>query len=373
MSEPTKVTYLLGAGASANALPIINELPSRLKEFRFLLFERCDKGYDSFISSEKFQTNIQSIARKIIVEIDWVLEELMHHSTIDTLAKRLYLISSRHQDLIRLKKVLYTYFLFEQGYNDSEIRKGFQKEVPDKRYDSFIATYISSVIDSLKIPGNIKVVTWNYDIQFDIAFSKYLTDSNIDNVSAKVQILPSLSNSDALFDYEKFGILHLNGVINSVFEWQITNDLRDDFDSREIVKTDYLSKLCITFANLNEEKLRFLTYSWEDPQVFPYTIQEKSIIKSTAIEIFKRTDILVIIGYSFPVFNRETDRELMKNLNKNVRHVYIQDTKDKVEDIKNIFVNSFAGDIELPKSKLSRRVSTVNYINQFHVPPEIII
>lgn len=365
------ITYLLGAGASANALPVINELPSRLQEFRNLLFERCDKGYESFITSEKFKPDIQVIARKIISEIDWVLVELMSHSTIDTLAKRLYLISNRHDDLIRLKKVLYTYFLFEQGYNDSFIRGEIKKEIPDKRYDSFIATYISPNVDELKIPGNLKIITWNYDIQFDIAFSKYLIEPVIDDVKKRVQILPDLSIKDTLFDFEKFGVLHLNGIIKGVFDWEITNDLRGDFDTIEIIKTSYLSKLCITFHELSHEILSYLTYSWEDPNQFQVTIPEKNNLISISRKIFNQTDILVVIGYSFPIFNRSVDRDLMRNLNSQIRRIYIQDTKENVEEVTNVFFNAFGIDIQVDKGRLQNIISPVSYTNQFHIPPEM--
>lgn len=365
------VTYLLGAGASAHALPVINELPSRLSLFKSLIEQRCRYPNELDLYIEKFKPDIERFALLLISDIEWVLEELMSHSTIDTLAKRLYLISSRHDDLIKLKKVLYIYFLFEQGYNDSDIRKGIRKEVPDKRYDSLIATYISPIIDKLEIPGNIKIVTWNYDIQFDIAFAKYLVDGSLDKVQEILQVLPSLSGQTNPFEYEKFAIIHLNGIINGLFEWQITNDFHIDLDDTDFLKNIFLSKLCVSYKQLQKENLSYLTYSWEDPEIFPNTIREKNNLKAISAEIFKKTDILVVIGYSFPIFNRSVDKELMGNLRHNVKQIYIQDTKENVEDVKNIFINSFSEEIGLVKGQLSNIISTVNYTNQFHIPPEM--
>lgn len=371
MNARPNVTYLLGAGASANALPVINELPGRLGLFKDLLLERIYDENEPPTPIYQFDTKIAKIASLLVFEIEWVLEELVSHSTIDTLAKRFYLISSRHGDLERLKKVLYIYFLFEQGYNSTEIRTGIKKEVPDKRYDSLIATYISPVIDKLEIPGNIKIVTWNYDIQFDLAYSKYLPSTPLENVREKIQIFPNSSTNNCSFDHQKFGIVHLNGIINGVFDWKITSDLSYDFDSTDIEIREFLSKLCESFNNLRKEELSYLTYSWEDPQNFPNTIQEKNNLKEIAAEIFKNTHILVVIGYSFPIFNRGVDKELMKNLRTNIQQIYIQDTKENVDDIKNIFINSFSREINLVKGELSRLISTVNYTNQFHIPPEM--
>jgi len=371
MKSIPNITYLLGAGASANALPVINELPARLNLLKTLLSERCDYEVQSYTNTKKFNNEIKNISITLIEEIKWVLEELKSHSTIDTLAKRFYLISSRHPDLIRLKKVLYIYFLFEQGYDDTDIRKEIRKEVPDKRYDSFIATYISPKIDKLEIPGNIKIVTWNYDFQFDLAFSKYLTDTSIDKVKEMIQVYPNLSGQYNTFDYSKFGIVHLNGIVNGVLDWEVTSDLRYDFDYIDDTKERFLNKLCASFHNLSKEELRYLTYSWEDPQEFSITIKDKNNLKQIANKIFSETDVLVIIGYSFSIFNRTIDNELMRSIKGDIRRIYIQDTKENVEDVKNIFIDSFSNAIGLFKGRLPNIVSTVNYTNQFYIPPEM--
>ncbi|OYZ00984.1 MAG: hypothetical protein B7Y37_08795 [Sphingobacteriia bacterium 28-36-52] len=371
MRNIPNVTYLLGAGASANALPVINELPSRLKIFKKLLEDRCVDEHQSLFLLELFNPEIKSIARELISDIEWALQELLSHSTIDTLAKRLYLISSRHNDLERLKRLLYIYFLFEQGYNDTNIRESTIKEAPDKRYDSFIATYISPKIDKLEMPGNIKIVTWNYDIQMELAFSKYLAVTDLDRVQERLQIFPNSLRSIDSFDEKSFGIVHLNGIINGVLGWNFSDDFRVDFYGLDQSKKGYLEIICQIYKKLEKEHLRYLTYSWEDPQEFSITFKEKNNLKGIASKIFANTDILVVVGYSFPIFNRSVDKELMRNLKKEIQHIYIQDTKDNVEDIKNIFINSFSDSIGLVKGRLPNIISTVNYTNQFHIPAEM--
>ena len=48
-------------------------------------------------------------------------------------------------------------------------------------------------------------------------------------------------------------------------------------------------------------------YSWENNPVFDN-------IRTNALKATKETDILIIIGYSFPTFNRNIDKSILKNM-----------------------------------------------------------
>ena len=54
-----------------------------------------------------------------------------------------------------------------------------------------------------------------------------------------------------------------------------------------------------------------------------------------AKQIISETDILVVIGYSFPYFNRDVDRSIFKALEGRGRTVYIQTTDNTFESVKN--------------------------------------
>jgi len=41
---------------------------------------------------------------------------------------------------------------------------------PDYRYDSFFASILN---DLQSFPENIKILSWNYDLQFEISFAEY--------------------------------------------------------------------------------------------------------------------------------------------------------------------------------------------------------
>jgi hypothetical protein len=55
---------------------------------------------------------------------------------------------------------------------------------------------------------------------------------------------------------------------------------------------------------------------------------KKSRLK--AIEIMNATQILVVVGYSFPTFNRKMDKELLKDYPK-FKKIILQNTKDNID------------------------------------------
>ncbi len=61
-----------------------------------------------------------------------------------------------------------------------------------------------------------------------------------------------------------------------------------------------------------------LSFAWEDYEFNAPKITDKAIVAT------KDTEILVIIGYSFPFFNREIDRKIIGEM-KSLRKVYFQD------------------------------------------------
>lgn len=65
-----------------------------------------------------------------------------------------------------------------------------------------------------------------------------------------------------------------------------------------------------------------LSFAWESD------IDTETSIMTHALNRTKDTDILVVIGYSFPYFNREIDGKIIDNM-KRLRKVYIQDPKSE--------------------------------------------
>jgi hypothetical protein len=76
------------------------------------------------------------------------------------------------------------------------------------------------------------------------------------------------------------------------------------------------------FYGRNSKSKPLITFAWEKDSE-----TKKSLINSYEIakEIIKDTTILVIIGYSFPFYNREVDNMIFDVLKPSLKKIYYQD------------------------------------------------
>ena len=357
----TDVVYLMGAGASygkrtkedlshkveiingdtksvrhiycANiieGMPLIIEIPQRILYICDLI-RNSDSTPDLYITTAKTQPSIESTKDLLVKDLMWLYDGAIKHATIDTFAKKLFL-TERVEEYNKLKKLLAIYFIIEQVINK-----------PDSRYDTFLANILTP---NLKIPDRIKILTWNYDSQFEIAFNEY----------RKTIISPKDIGCYSLYDNEiteSPAIFKVNGTA-SFNNW---NSLANFRSNHKLNKT-ILDK--IIYAYKDNESL--LSFAWE-------TSKKKSddipTIR-TAIEQIKEARILVVVGYTFPFFNRVVDKSLISSMDY-LNKIYIQDPRAN-EVMQNI-------DAVLPvhKKKPYEPVSIIPITNcdQFYLPPEL--
>src|SRR5262249_16596037 len=123
--------------------------------------------------------------------------ECEKHSTIDVYAKYLYL-TRKFRELGHVNILIAIGILY------------FQKnEKVDLRYDNFWASLLEDVIP----PDNIKIISWNYDTQVEIAFQKFSDRKDIIESQAFLNLFPSNSYSSK-DDYRRstgFAMVKLNG------------------------------------------------------------------------------------------------------------------------------------------------------------------
>src|SRR5437016_3093936 len=100
-----KVTYLFGAGASRGAVPIVNEIPSRLVNFKNALVntngltDNLAKGRDLLI--KEIEETLSAIVRIEQTDKGPIYHPLQ--ASIDTYAKKLFIIDREKYE--RLKAV----------------------------------------------------------------------------------------------------------------------------------------------------------------------------------------------------------------------------------------------------------------------------
>lgn len=335
----SKITYMFGAGASRNALPTVKEIPSRLKNLiNFLNKEKLqlsteetfkDTGLENLESKKFYQ-------KELINDLQWLLDISSKHASVDTFARKLSIIGDS-KNLKKLKVVLSVFFTFEQIIKQ-----------PDERYDSFFASLYN---ENGELPENIRILSWNYDSQFELSYLQYSRSRDISMIQSALNINHKYGNNH---ERDRFGIYKLNG----------TTGLRR-YNGYEYVHYGYTKSLNVEIdINIVNEIIKSYTvgiFSRNIKSVFSFAWEtesyEKSIIKM-AREATEDSIALVVIGYSFPIFNRNTDREIIGAM-KNLKRVYFQapDAEILIERFKAIKNDIKEKDIELiPKYDLEQFV-----------------
>lgn len=338
-----EVTYLLGAGASANRIPIVKNIDESLKrviiDFQQLRnLNPIDGHSDIYLSDQDSVNNIP----RILADLEWMRDNNEAHSSIDTFAKKLFL--TRDTDLGRLKLVLSFYLTYLQIINK-----------PDKRYDNFWASILK--INKL-LPKKIKILSWNYDFQLE---QSYINMTGLQNLSSAQQWLNFLNHErgTGFFEDEGFGIVKLNGSAKIKYP-DLNHKLYffdGDYNSN---KRSDLQQLINRYVRARDllENTSLISFAWET---------NVQAIKTTLTDFLAKTEVLAVIGYSFPFFNREIDIELFK-LMKNLQKIYIQDTDPKgiKERIAEII------DIETTSDEFIIDKAILNYnVDQFVFPKEL--
>jgi hypothetical protein len=336
LSEP-KFTYLFGAGASANALPTIYGLKDRIKALHNLIRNVCDFGEEK-TNMPGYDFKLYEAKDYLLIMLNELYEICESYTTIDTYAKQLS-ISHKHEQLERISFALSVYFSIDQKISNK-----------DRRYETF---FISLLEDSIyNFPKNIKFLSWNYDLQMEYAYEKITESKRFLNS-------PPFFNRPNNLTFDDFSSIKINGscAMRGKSEGRYTSIVDAALDK-------YLKNSDLNFI-LNYAYIHFkLGHEIFDryPNLnFAWYNEEKNLNKWK--EIHKLTDILVVIGYSFPFFNRHVDREIIREM-VNLKKIYIQDINP--DNIISRFLSV------LPDyKKQGIEIIPINNVEEFFLPPEL--
>jgi hypothetical protein len=380
------ITYLLGAGASANAIQPVNGMKESLAQTvqqlnNYIRPHVNDVAFQQFPS--RLQENIGAL-QHIRDDFEWMLYEARYHETFDTLAKEFYL-KSEIISLIRLKKALIFYFTIKQlcvlRANSLHNEPSSIDQIFDKRYDSLFAAIAKKDGSGIQLPANIKILTWNYDLQPELALKRYMPEK-IHLLKERFQIHPHYNSFDrpsgGLVDPNSFGMVKLNG---NAF-WDNPDNTGEKHKETLFDKHYGTNQPLNVLADLaahhqalsvNNEALMsqaagYFNFAWENDKNFAQKHVGYINNIEEAEKIAAYTHVLVVIGYSFPNFNREIDKRLFEKM-RNLKKIYIQDPN--ANKIKNIMENAFqlfqngAGAIREVNFQLEAET------NQFVIPYEL--
>lgn len=308
-------SYLLGAGASANIIPTVKKFPNALDEFSTFVRQAMN---DSFNEDEI------EIRDSFLLDLFELVAEANKHASIDTYAKKLFL-TDQQDKLKKLKALLDTFLTAFQMANEL-----------DMRYDAFLATLLNSNNAELKLPANINILSWNYDFQFERALSNFLLSKDISSIEDKFKFIP---NQKSDFDLKsEFSLIKLNGssgalIDNKGFKRKDFLNLQPILNYQEIpeaghIETSRIYRRVIINYNImlkQPKNISSIMFAWEKNNI-------TNKVRNYAINKTKKTDILIVIGYSFPTFNREIDKNILNNM-ENLKKIVIQAPINDIESI----------------------------------------
>lgn len=298
------------------------------------------------------------------------------YGTVDIYAKKLELNESPEQNKLKLainaffciwNKVHRSFKINEREDGKSTMSwpsrsdkqlKAHEFEFIDRRYISLMSSILERK-DGIRIKDNIRFITWNYDLQIERAYNEFLKTPLTYQELANG--LPFSLTSDVAMS----PVIHLNGYHGYYFDSkfkehsildELSSPLPSMFNSAADSISWIISKLGGYRNQLNDDgslnlgyNNQFLqtdshmAYAWEQKQSIeakkPNEIQKMHAkMLESAFKIMQNTDILVIIGYSFPTFNKEVDQHLLSQ--SRATKIIYQDPNASEELIKSYFVKS---------------------------------
>ena len=343
------LTYFLGAGASYNALPIVNQIPDRLS-----YLSRYIKDF-----RDKLDFEIE-VVDKYLKKINELIGKLRVYTSVDNYAHWLY-DNKDYDRLSDVKMILSGLFLFEQMQVDSSrIRLNMRESDPDfkdqgrviNRVDGRYYTFMNDFMGARSLKGNLNVLSWNYDIQMELA------------AQGQNSILLAMQYLNVFPPYRRYkynddqpSLIKINGTAGSFID--SSNRLFAAWD-RDVEPIIVLNEI-INMQKLQDNR-RFsgvnngLTFSFEANK----PITEEAILR--AKRIMSETEILVIIGYSFDKGNWRVDQRIFEQTD-NIKKAYIQCVEED-------FLSIITDKLPVVAPGLLDKLEYKSNLSEFFVPPE---
>ena len=346
-----KITYILGAGASFNAFPLVKDVGEKLGLANALydLGNEESLYLDEDIDIYTLLVNIGSKSNQF--------------GNVDSYAK--YLYHTRQKEELKKLKLALTYFFVSQQIENTN-------RVDDWRYRNFITSLMT---EEDNFPSNVKILNWNYDYllikackMYDyVTESFHETKESFVHQPSSIKYFPAHGNNFQIKNPQyidnSFSIVHLNGICG-FYETENTfssifNDISLKGYNEEKIMTSEMFKN--RFIELYGNESHLMTFAWEKRSK-----EHKALLNSYNIaqEIIKDTTILVVIGYSFPFYNREVDNTMMDIMRPTLKKIYYQDPEVNGD----FLINRYSLNDYKPRLV---PVEHVKYTDQFYVPVEL--
>lgn len=342
----SKTIYYIGAGASygrreketgkiLEGIPVVAEIPSEMDAFRDFI-ANAEIPDDETVFQNLYRTSplyIESDKLGMLDDIDSLIEGVKKHVTIDTFARKLYLTGEINR-FEKLKRVLCAFFIWEQLDKN-----------PDNRYDTFLANVLEE--KTLFLPSEISIISWNYDSQIETAYQSYQNKRRLPVFEKNYQNgWPPLPDCGRIFK--------VNGTATFVDESSVRLIKEDSNASPAIQLILFYHSTMVDTSELGVQYKTHLSFAWEDSP-------NRGNMRTSIMMTTRDTEQVVVIGYSFPFFNREVDREIFRGMPR-LKKIYVQ-------DINTVAVRQSIQAV-LPKN-IEIEVVPITSCEQFYLPEEL--
>jgi hypothetical protein len=325
----SNITYLIGAGASQQCLPIVAKMSKEIRKTISWLQEMAKANDDLSQSSD---------LKSIISELEQLAEicEPKRNFSIDTYAKTLR-ISGKTKEYNKLKSTLTLFFTLQQ-----------MRKFPDVRYGNFWASLVD---EKDKLPSNVRILSWNYDFQLEITYQDFIKSESLRDTANALNLITYKTSDQKHNGIDNFTIFKINGSATYNSESirdkasYIVDNLRSSDPIEAIVEI-------LDYQTIHKNRIEnHLSYAWE------HDMSNKFF--SYLLDCIGFTDILIIIGYSFPFFNRKIDKDILRSMH-SLKKVYFQDPNANVIEERFLAIRDDISD---------RKLVTDTY--QFILPDEL--
>ena len=360
--ENNHVLYLFGAGASANAIPVVDGIPDDMKKVADEL-EEWYKEHQSEIREEKRVREIQTALR----ELADTVKNSERGITVDEHISRLYnnrrINPSSGEQYKERKGILATYILLRQFFNAHEDIK------MDWRYGDWLRE-IAGDGKRAEFAKKIRFLTWNYDMQMELAYHQHFFNDNVKGWAPCVTLNDFSYPKVFQFHAEQppspqLGI-HLNGVARFIDEF---GGIARDFvltvnDFCNHILRRYSTKDKSSWSEKGIGVLRSLL-SYGGTLQFHWEVQDAKELKEQIRTMLEKVVCMVVVGYSFPMYNQRMDNFIIDCVKKKGKDfkIYIQDPEAK--EVAEKVIQRF----ELSKEN----IVPITGIKDFHTPNFLIV
>lgn len=316
----SKITYLWGAGASfgnrltreqkpdedyiVRGVPVISEFENAIDD----IIRKINKKYSATNSLKTISDPDADTLIKKLLALKQICKDF---PTVDTYAKQLAVTGAPCgyppiKDYDDLKDTLSLFLTMIQLEKNR-----------DPRYDGFIASAISTEGEL----SPMTILSWNYDVQFELAYSGYaLAFYHWRHIPYQWHNLNVLNKTyKTKFSVNApFAMIKLNGT--ATFETDVRQDF-DHFNYKQMKDPFFGHKEKIDSVDYALDVMQHpyknhLSYIWEDRNL-------EEVKEMTSKRVLD-TEELIVIGYSFPYVNRTLDEVVLCSM-PSLKKIWIQD------------------------------------------------